>query len=317
MARATSWRDLRIGVVALLALAAGVVGVLKYARVGALHGDTVRVYAATTHGRGILPGSEVWLDGRKVGLVREVGFRPPSADTTARVLLGLEVLKDVLPLVGRDASIEVRAGGSFVGSPVVAIASDVARGPRLREGDTLIARRSPELDQARADLAAATAEVPQIVDNLRVLAAQLKSARSTLGAFGIEGPGQIGATGAAASSFVSRVTTGDGSVGRLMRRGEPMTNVRHAMALADSVRQLLDGPSTSIGRLRRDSTLLRTVDALTRDLARVQAALVEPRGTAGRLQHDSALVRQVGQTRAEMDALAADLRRNPLRYISF
>lgn len=317
MARATTWRDLRLGLAALGIVAAGAVGVLKFARVGALHGDTARLFAATPHGRGVLPGSEVWLDGQKVGVVREVGFRPPSADTTARVLLSLEVLTEALPLIARDAPIEVQAGASLIGSPVVAIASDVGRSPRVREGDTLVSRRSRELDQARADLAAATSEVPQIVDNLTVLAAQLRSARSTLGALGIEGPEELGATSAAAGSLVRTVTTGGGTVGLMMRRGTPMAQVQHAMALADSVRQLLDGPSTSIGRLRRDSTLLRTVDALTRDLARVQAALIEPRGTVGRVLHDSALVRQVAQTRAEMDALATDLRRNPLRYLSF
>ena len=317
MARATTWRDLRLGLAALGIVAAGAVGVLKFARVGALHGDTARLFAATPHGRGVLPGSEVWLDGQKVGVVREVGFRPPSADTTARVLLSLEVLTEALPLIARDAPIEVRAGGSLIGSPVVAISSDAGRSPRVREGDTLVSRRSRELDQARADLAAATSEVPQIVDNLKVLAAQLRSARSTLGALGIEGPEELGATSAAAGTLVRTVTNGGGTVGLMMRRGTPMAQVQHAMALADSVRQLLDGPSTSIGRLRRDSTLLRTVDALTRDLARVQAALIEPRGTAGRVLHDSALVRQVAQTRAEMDALATDLRRNPLRYLAF
>jgi hypothetical protein len=59
------------------------------------------------------------------------------------------------------------------------------------------------------------------------------------------------------------------------------------------------------------------MDAIRRELVQAQAALIEPRGAAGRLQHDSALVRQVAQTRVEMDALAADLRRNPLRYLPF
>ncbi|MGZ8377542.1 MAG: MlaD family protein [Gemmatirosa sp.] len=317
MARATTWRDLWLGLAALLFVVVGAFGVLRFARVGALRGDTVLVYAATAHGRGLLPGSEVWLDGQKIGTVRVVGFRPPSADTLTRVSLTLEVLEDALPHIGRDAPVEVQAGGSFIGSPVVAIRSDLAVGPRLVAGDTLISQRSRELDQARADLAIATSEVPLIVDNLKVLVAQLQSARSTLGALGIEGPDEIGATGAAAAALAQRVTAGDGTLSRIMGRGEPMARMRHAMALADSIKLLLDGPNTSIGRLRRDSTLLRTVDALSRDLARVQAALIEPRGTAGRLQHDSALVRQVVRTRAEMDALATDLRRNPLRYISF
>jgi hypothetical protein len=317
MSRATTWRDLRLGVAAFVLVVAAGLGVLWWGRVGALHGATARLYAATPHGRGILPGSEVWLDGVKVGLVRDVGFRPPSADTTTRVLLTLDVLADALPRVAREAPVEIRAGGSFVGSPIVAIDSRTADQPVARAGDTLVSRRSRELDQARADLTAATAEVPVIIDNLRVLAAQLRSARSTLGALGVEGTDRIAETGGAAAALLQTVRTGSGTVGLMLRRGQPAAQLRHAAALADSVRQLLDGPGTTLGRLRRDSTLLRTVDEVRAELTRVQAALAEPRGTAGRVRHDSALVRRIAATRAEMDALAADLRRNPLRYLTF
>ncbi|MDF1504836.1 MlaD family protein [Roseisolibacter sp. H3M3-2] len=317
MSRATTWRDLRLGVAALVVVVVGALGVLRWARVGALHGDTEPLYAATPHGRGVLPGSEVWLDGVKVGVVREVGFRPPSADTLTRVLLALDVLTEAMPRIARDAPVEVRPGGSFIGSPIVAITSRAAGEPLIRAGDTLVSRRSRELDQARADLALAASEVPVILDNLTVLASQLRSARSTLGALGVEGPDRLAETGAAVGGVMQAVRGGNGTLPLMMRRGEPMARARLAMALGDSVRRLLDGPSSSIGRLRRDSTLLRTVDDLRAELTRVQAALAEPRGTAGRLQHDSALVRRVAATRAEMDALAADLRRNPLRYLSF
>jgi hypothetical protein len=233
------------------------------------------------------------------------------------VLLGLEVLASALPSIARDAPVEIRTGTSLIGSPILAIASRTSDRPTIRAGDTLVSRRSQELDQARADLALATAEVPVIVDNLRVLAAQLQSARSTLGALGVEGPEMLAGTGAAVGGVMQAMRGRRGTLGLMMGRGEPMAHARHLMALGDSVKLLLDGPYGTIGRLRRDSTLLRTVDDVRVELARVQAALGEPRGSAGRIRHDSALVRQVAASRAEMDALAADLRRNPLRYLSF
>ena len=91
------------------------------------------------------------------------------------------------------------------------------------------------------------------------------------------------------------------------------------LARADSVRALVaqPDPRTSIGRFRRDSTLLRMVDSVRAEIAVVQQLLAEPRGTAGRVMLDSALVRELGRTGREIDALAADVKRNPLRYISF
>ena len=317
MARANSWRDLWVGIVALAVVLLAGGAVLRFARLGALHGEAVPLYAATPHARGVLPGSEVWLEGQKVGVVRAVGFRPANPDTSAPVLLSLEVLTEVLPLIHRDAEPDIRAGGSFVGSPVVWFSITATGAPPVRAGDTLVSRRSRELDAARLELASATAEVPLIIDNLRVLAAQLHSARSTLGALGVEGVAEIGATTGQAKALLGTVSAGRGTVGLILRRGEPLAQARQAMAQADSLRTLLAGSSGSLGRMQRDSTLLRTMEAVRSDLARAQAALIEPRGAAGRLRHDSALVRQVAQTRAEMDALAADLRRNPLRYLPF
>ena len=120
MARATSWRDLWLGPLALLVVVVGGGAVLRFARVGALHGETVPLYAATPHARGLLPGSEVWLDGQKVGVVRGVGFRPSYADTVAPVLLSLEVLSEALPLIRHecpDAWCRKRAGHQERGRP--------------------------------------------------------------------------------------------------------------------------------------------------------------------------------------------------------
>lgn len=315
MPRARRWRDVRAGLLSLAVLGAGALAVLLFARVGALHGGTVRLYAAASDATGIIPGSEVWLAGQRVGLVRDVGFRPPSSDTSARLLLELDVLDGPAALLRRDALVTIGAGGSLIGSPVVHLGTGSREAPPLRAGDTLRARPGREFDAMRVDLARAGAQVPAILANIRVLGAQLSTARGTLGALGVGGAEPLAATGRAASTLLSRLQRGDGVIGRTLADGAPLRHAERITARVDTVRALLGSPRTSVGRLRADTALPAAVAALREDLAAVSAALEEPRGTIGRLQRDDRLSQEIARARAEVDALVRDLRSNPARYL--
>jgi phospholipid/cholesterol/gamma-HCH transport system substrate-binding protein len=317
MARARSWKEVRLGAAVLVATAVAAASVLAFARVGALRGDTVRLYAVTPHARGILPGSEVWLAGRKVGVVQDVGFRPPDSDTALRVLLSLDVLAGPSRAIRRDSPVAIRAGGSLIGAPVVAIAPNTNTAPAVRDGDTLVADPGNELESIRTRLTTTVGtEVPIILDNLRVLGAQLATARGTLGALGVEGPSRIGATAGAASAVVQRVTQGAGALGVAFGRGEAAGRLRSARARIGELRALAASPDGTVGRLRSDSALAGALGRLRVDLDGVSALLAEPRGTAGRLAQDRVLQLELARARAELELLLADVRRNPLRYVN-
>ena len=89
------------------------------------------------------------------------------------------------------------------------------------------------------------------------------------------------------------------------------------LARADSVRALLASSSGSLGRLRRDSTLMTEVADIQTELARVRASLTDSRGTAGRVLHDSAVFSALGDVQREMSLLFADMKKHPLRYNPF
>jgi ABC-type transporter Mla subunit MlaD len=69
MSRAVSWRSLSRGLFAVAALLLVVAATLKYARIGRLSGETVRYYAAFPAARNVMGGTEVWINGAKVGRV--------------------------------------------------------------------------------------------------------------------------------------------------------------------------------------------------------------------------------------------------------
>lgn len=317
MSRPHSWRDVRGGIVTLVVAVGLAAFVVVFARVGALHGRTLRLLAAVPDATGVLPGTEVWLAGQKVGVVKAVGFRSPTADPALRVLLTLDVLAEYRPQIRRGAQVAVRPGTSLIGSPVLAVATPRGAGAPVRDGDTLFAdpRFQFEAIRTRVTTSAGT-ELPIILDNLRVLAVQLRTAQGTLGALGVNGVDRLAATERVLERLAARASATGGTVDRV-RTGTLPRRARTILARVSALRARLEDPGTSTGRFRTDSTLWRSVDSLRTDLAVLQRLADSPDGTVGRLRHDAALRRELEASRVELDALFADARRNPLRYVAF
>jgi hypothetical protein len=96
-----------------------------------------------------------------------------------------------------------------------------------------------------------------------------------------------------------------------------MAGARGALARADSIRVLLDSPNTSLGRFRRDSTLMETVGAIREELALLRVRLDSAEGTVSRLETDSAITRSIANAQREMSLLFEDMRKRPSRYVNF
>jgi phospholipid/cholesterol/gamma-HCH transport system substrate-binding protein len=320
MARRLAWSDVRGGALAHVALVAHAVGTLTYARVGAVHGDTIHVYAAMGEARGILKGSEVWLLGQKVGNVTAVRFQSPSrSDTTSRLVIEMELLDSERDVIHRDAVAQIRSGGTVIGAAVVALTPGSPGVPPLADGDTIQARPQPDVEGARAQLGAVTQELPTIIANVKAIRSELGSGQGTAGAMLNDGATRAAAAkalGIRIAQLQRRLGASRGSVGPMMD-GELRTRAQLAMAHADSVRTLLSSSRTSLGRFRRDSTLASDVADIRDELATVRASLAESRGTAGRVLHDSAVFDALGEVHRQMALLVADLKKHPLRYNPF
>ena len=315
----TSWRSLVPGLIAIASIVVATLALLIFARVGALRGETVRIYAATEAARGVMKGSDVWLAGQKVGEVADIRFRPITAPAGERLLLELDLLEQYLAQLRRDSYAQIRPGGSLIGAQVVYLTVGTSASPPVDAGDTLRMERQADTEGIASELAEASRAFPAIVNNVKLLDAQLASARGTLGAFGAEdGVEQLWSVGSRAVAFGGRATRGEGTFGRLLRDGPShVDRGRRALARADSIRRLLDSRATSLGRLRRDSTLLREIAAVRNEASIVRAMLAEPRGTAGRATADSAIVDQLAMLERDFGALMRDIRRDPLRFLGF
>ena len=319
MPRPQNWRSLLPGIIALAVVIGGVIAVLSFARVGALHGATIRVYSSMAEARGVMKGSPVWLEGQPVGQVVRVDFLPPSADSNARVLVAMDVLKRNAKNIRSDAVAQITSGGTLIGAPVVYLNTTATDAPNIAEGDTLHSVPQGDPEGVASRIALASRDFPAIIANVKDLRSQLGSVEGTTGALLNDDALRIDLVRTRGTRLANRTLHGNGTFGRILNGGTSRAAARaqHALAGVDSLRALLGSNQSVVGRFRRDTSLMRTVTSLRNEVSLAKAMLDEPRGTAGRVLHDSAVTRQLTATERELAAVIADLRAHPMRYVAF
>lgn len=319
MPRRASWRELVIGLVSFAVLVGVSLCVLVFARVGRLHGSTFRLYALTGEARGVIRGSEVWLGGQKVGVVKDIGFMPPGRPLTERVLISMDVLSSARQGIRNNSTAQVRSGGTLISSPVVYLTIGSSGASEVSSNDTLRTLPQSDVETMTSQFAIASREFPAIIGNIKLLNDQLHSVSGTLGAMGVEHGGvELEEARRQTMQVAAKLSRPRGTIGSaLVSQGPLADRARRVMARVDSLRAVVASRNTSLGRLRTDSALLREVADIRNELDIVRARMSSPTGTLGRFHADSALFDAIAGAQREMTLIMADVRRRPLRYIHF
>ncbi len=314
MQRAEHWSQVKVGLIVLTALIAAVAAVMSFARVGALHGDTTRLYLVTDMASGVLDGTEVWLAGKKIGLVRSVQLRPPSSDTTERIAISMDILDPYVQYIRRNSDVRIQPGGRLIGSPVVFIDVGTGASPAVGAGDTLRARAQVEARSGLADASSLGDSLAEIAATVSTVKTEFDSTTNDLARLSEMSSRQANAVRTAYGALSRRALSSNGTISNLVRdTARIRVEAMRVSALADSIQMAANG-NGEIGRFRRDSALvlearqtLASVKALRRGLERY----------SGRSADGAALAAQLDRTRAQLDSIVQDAKRHPLRYITF
>jgi phospholipid/cholesterol/gamma-HCH transport system substrate-binding protein len=313
------WSSLRIGIIALGAIVATAAAILVFGRVGVIRGSKFTLYVTSDAARGVIRGTEVWLDGRRVGTVENVDFSSPAVAASERIVLELRILTSAHERIRRDSKVDIRPGTSVLAEKVVSLRSGTTRQPILADGDTLHAPKQADAQKLSSEFGLAAKEFPAIVSNVKLLSAQLQSTASTFGALsGNSGSREMTRIRRQAARLAEQIRESDGTVRRVMSgSGALRERTGRALAQVDSVRALLASDQHSLGRFRRDSTIFRDVRELRTELSRLAQLARDSSTVIGRFRGDSAIVRSIRRDLVAMDSLMADMRKRPLRYIVF
>jgi hypothetical protein len=317
VAHPPSWNRLVPGLLSLAAVVGAIVAILGFARVGTLSGKTVRLYVITDQAGGVIKGTEVWLYGEKIGIVRGTSLRPFGIDNAHRVLVDMDVLASDADRIRRDSRAQIRPGSSMIGAPVVFFSGGTRTSPPLRAGDTIASDPQTQLDVTRAKFADFERQIPEIRQDVDTLKAELFSSNGTLGAATRSGDAATARElRVLARQLNARRSRAAGTLA-LLGRGDLATRVQQLHAVVDSLRTIArsapGGPRSMFG----DTSFTAAVTAVGVELTAVHALLESPQGTVGRLRVDSAVSRQLDATSDSIRALARDAGADITRFLPF
>jgi hypothetical protein len=307
-----------VGLAVSATTVAAVVAILVFARLGTVHGRTVRLYVEASRGEGVIPGTEVWLDGVKVGAVRWVRFQPPTADTARRLLIALDVVGDVRQRIRRDTRASIEPGGSQLGAPVIQLwGGRVAAGP-LADGDTLMTRDTRQLGTTREQLALAAQSLPIVLSNFNTVRDQLSSHSGTIGALGSEEDARsLRVLRGQANRLRGDTAYRHGSIALAISDGFSQ-RVQLVVARADSLMKVVGGPAGAGPRMGPQGDLTHAVDQVDSELAALHARVERERAATPQDTATLATLRaQIQLTHERLRALVADVAHRPLRYMNF
>jgi ABC-type transporter Mla subunit MlaD len=264
----------------------------------------VHIVALLEDAPGVRVGTPVWVEGVRVGRVREVVII--KEDGAPLVELDLTLEPRARALVTRSS--DVRASRQrFIGEPIVRIFAGSPDEPPIEGGDTI--RGKPRLTPA--ELMAEAATLPVMLDSIRaaaaVVQARFEERQPRIQRLGDE----IQATAAAAGALRDQLD--DGSLGRMLdgTAGLP-ARVRTLRARLGELGAALGdvteryGPDLEEGLAAHlDRLAVRSRDVQSA-LAALEARMETGDGFIGRVQQDTALQVAVRGVQLQIDSLVAE-----------
>ena len=309
------WRKLTGGIVALVAIIGGALAVIAFARVGSLRGDTYRAYIMADQASGILKGTEVWLQGQKVGVVKDVGFRSLPTDTAVQTVIEMEVLSQYQQFIRKDSRVEFKPGGTYLGAQVVALRIGSRTAPVLAAGDTLTRVSVFDPEERSSELTEAGQDIPQIVTSLRAIGSDLSKTQTQFGSLGDRTSG-LHLILTHVAQYAKRNAGRKGMLSLLRSDNALANRASLVITRADSLLRITQELGT-MKRFKADTGLRAELASTRADLDSVRARIAREDGAAGRFVSDNALQRDLQQLSEQIARTLADFSKRPERYSPF
>lgn len=272
---------------------------------------TYTVVAVLREAPGVGPGSPVWVSGRPLGSVLEVGLLAARTDSISRVGVLIKLPTGLREQLRRDSRVRITAE-RMVGDPILDILPGSPAAPALRPGDTIyqaerydaaeVTARARSfqlsLDSALAELGAVQAPLQSRLEAFQRVQQQLGRAQQEYERLMADVQASpalelLGGNGAGASLQRSRAT------------------LQQVLAAVTDLRERAE----STGATGNARALMASAGDLQRSLAELDSAMRRRGGTLDRMARDSALVDAMAAARLALDSLIADARRRPFRYV--
>ena len=336
--RSLAWSELKIGILALLALVLAAMLILAVGGQGGFAWQRYELKTKFADVKGLKSGAVVRVAGVEVGKVTDVALAGSEVEVT------LEVNEENQQRITSESRASI-GSLSLLGEPVIDVTPST-QGTALKDGDFLQAGRAPgqlsdvaegatqSLEQITGILRdiragkgtvgrlftddAVYKEVQRLVASAEDVAGHLSRGEGTLGML-IRDPAayrSFNASLADLQQMTRRINAGEGSLGRLLRDDAMARSLTSATGNIEQLTGRLNRGEGTAGKLLTDKELYDRFNALAGRIDRLTGDLEKGQGTAGQLLRDKELYDNMNAAARELRQLVGDIRKDPRKYLN-
>lgn len=336
--RSLAWAQLKIGIVALIAIALAIAMIFLVSGEGGMFWQRYNLKTVFTEIPGLKEGAPVRVAGVEVGSVTALEFIGDRVEVT------LQLGKEHQPRV-TNTSTATLGSVSLLGEAAVDITAS-SRGTPIPEWGYVPSARtvgslSDVTTQATRSLEEATKliagiregrgtvgrlftdeqlyrEINQFVDAAENVARNLSEGRGTIGRLTRDPAAAQALEGSLRNLEVvtGRIRAGEGSLGRLVNDDEFAKSLSATTTNLDAVTGRLSRGEGTAGKLITDEALYNRLNSMADRLDKVTANLQQGEGTAGQLLQDKQLYENMNGAVGELRQLVRDIRADPRKYLN-
>jgi phospholipid/cholesterol/gamma-HCH transport system substrate-binding protein len=335
--RSLAWSELKIGVMAVVALA--LTGVMVVAVGGASGFAWQRYNLNTTFAdvQGLKSGAVVRIAGVEVGKVTSVELKG------AGVEVGLSIKKENQSRVTTDSRASI-GSMSLLGEPLIDV-SPASTGAPLKAGDTIVSVKPPVqftdvAESANQGLVEATSllkdirggrgtmgklftdeglyrELNAFIASAQAVTDSINRGRGTLGKLTNDPKAydELNAALANLRQMTDRINSGEGSLGQFLKDDKLARSLTATSQNFEQVSGRLNRSDNTAGKLLTEKELYDRINSTANRLDQLTRNLNEGQGTAGQLLHNREMYDNMNSAANEVKGLIADIRKDPKKYL--
>jgi phospholipid/cholesterol/gamma-HCH transport system substrate-binding protein len=310
-----TWDQLRVGLVIVAALGILTMAVYKLGQAANLFTKRYDLVAFLKEANGLRVGGTVTLAGQLAGTVKKIEFLPVDADTTRNLKITVGVDQNLQDQIRSDSKAQIRTMG-LLGDKIFDITPGTPRYARLKTGDTIAVSPALDYEQVLGQAAGAVGDVVELTKDMRQLTGGIVRGEGTIGQL-VTNRGlydQLTGTLSRTNTMLARLQNPNGTVGRLLDDPMLYTQITNMVASTDSLLRSVNSAQGTLGKMMRDTVLYANLLNMSRGADSLMRMITKGNGLASKLLTDQTLYDQLNKLVTDLNAVLADVRRDPTRY---
>jgi phospholipid/cholesterol/gamma-HCH transport system substrate-binding protein len=257
---------------------------------------------------GLREGAPVRLAGVDIGNVTKVRVTQNRPQTPVEV--DMKVATTYAFALRKD-SIAMLATAGVLGETFVDIDSSVAKGPEVHDGDTLLTKEQPDIQDVVRASQGTLENLDSLIKRVDRIIGFIESGQGSIGKviYSSDMYDRLNATVAEFKSLMDDIQSGKGSIGPLITSDEAYKKV---IAAIDKVNLMIDDIQAgkgSAGKLLKDPQLYDNTNKTVANIRQLTDDMNAGKGALGKFTHDQEFANKLQETLNNLTALTDRMER--------